>query len=385
MRFKLFVTGLILSAPILSFAQEDVIPLEKQATLSTGISYQMWRIQGSEYTVTQVAFPMILYVPLRDRFSLTVTHIPALSQWGRDYKIRGLSDTWVQGTFLSGNEKWMLNLGMGVPTGKTRLNNSEMVLSQSIISQDMFRFRLPIYGQGFCLKAGGAFAYPVMEKLVLGIGGQYLMHTAYHPIQYSYFFRSGNAILEKTADIQYKPGNETTVQAGLDFSPGENTKFMLDGVFTHYDKDILENTKTYGSGAKISFHGGVYYQYNEQFIWGFATYRLKGKHELMRGLNFESADKNLNGPRMETGFVWKIIAFKQGMFCLLYDGRFFGRNENKRAGATIYGGGFSLNYRFSARTELNANVKYLTGKLKDASLSRSVEGMEAGCGFKFGL
>jgi hypothetical protein len=388
--------GFLFLLPVLAEGQLSLFPQEKQTYLWTEGSFQMWRIQGSAYAVSQVAFPLTLYVPFSDKFSMTMTHIPAYSKWG-DHVLKGLSDTWVQGTYLAGNEKWMLNLGMGVPTGKTRLNNTEMELTQTMLTRNIYAFRLPVYGQGFCLKAGGAAAYPLTPKVVLGLGGQVLMHSPYHPMSYSYSYGSGSQSVVKQSDVKYRPGNEITVQLGVDYLVGENTKFMLDGIVTQYGRDVLDGNEIYGSGHKILVLGGVYYQYDEQYLLGVLTYRKRGKHELLRGVEFTKADKNLNGNQIETEIVWKAIAFRDGQFCVLANGRFYGRNENDNAAAAIFGGGFSVDYKLSPRTIFNLHIKYWGGNLKDADtirraagetgadLIRNAEGMEVVWGFKFNL
>jgi len=385
MRMYRFMIGLSLACTMMATAQQSVFPVERQSYLRTDICYQMWRIEGSQFVVSQLSFPLMLYVPFSDKLSMTVTHVPAYSQWGSDYTVKGLSDTWIQGTYLSGNERWTLNLGMGVPTGKTRLTNNQLFFTQYILSQNVYNFRLPMYGQGFCLKAGGAFAYPITQKIVLGIGGQYLMRTAYHPASYTYDFRSQGRNTVKETDVKYKPGNELTAQAGLDYSAGENIKFMLDVMYTRYERDVLEKEEIYGSGEKIAVMGGMYYQYNEQYVWVFFTDRLKGKFELLRGLSFEQAEKNLTGAQLDVGVVWKAINFREGMFYILGDGRFYERNQNEKAGATVYGGGFALDIKLSAKTVMNARIKYMAGSLKDAELTRNAEGMELGGGLQFSL
>jgi hypothetical protein len=388
--------GFLILFPLLAEGQLSLFPQEKQTYLWTEGSFQMWRIQGAVNAVTQVAFPFTLYVPFSDKLSMTVNHVPAYAKWG-EYSLKGLSDTWVQGTYLAGSEKWMLNLGMGLPTGKTRLNNTEMLLTQTMLTRNIYAFRLPVYGQGFCVKAGGAAAYPVTPQFILGVGGQVLMHTAYHPMSYSYTYGAAGQNVVKQSDIRYKPGNELTVQLGLDYRAGENTKFMLDGIVTQYGRDVLDGNEIYGSGHKVLVIGGLYYQYDEQYLLGSLTYRMRGKHELLQGVEFTKSDKNLNGDQIETEIVWKAIAFRDGQFLVLANGRFYLRNENDNAGATIFGGGFGVDYKLSPRTVLNFHLRYWGGNLKDADtirraagdanadLIRNAEGLEVAWGFKFSL
>ncbi len=388
--------GFLLLFPVLAGGQISLFPQEDQAYIWTEGCLQMWRIQGSVNAVSQVAFPLTLYVPFTDQISMTMTHIPAYSKWG-DHVLKGFSDTWVQGTYLGGNDRWMLNLGMGIPTGKTRLDNTEMELTQNMLTRSIYAFRLPVYGQGFCFKAGAAMAYPLTPKLVLGLGGQVLLRSPYFPMSYSYSYSSAGQTTVKQTDVKYKAGNEAVVQLGLDYRAGENTKLMLDGIVTQYGRDMLDGNEIYGSGLKTLFTGGVYHQYDELYVLGLLTYRKSGKHELLQGLEFARADRNLNGDQLEAEIVWKAIAFRDGQFCILGNGRFYGRNENDNAGASIFGGGFGVDYKIASRTVMNLHIKYWGGNLKDADrekrlagetdadLIRNIEGMEVAWGLKFTL
>ncbi|HEX9934022.1 MAG TPA: hypothetical protein VGB38_02395 [bacterium] len=382
MRSKWMWIGCLASLATVVQGQQSILPTERQSTLWTHGCFQMWRVQYAHYAISQVSFPLALYIPLHDQINLNVSTIPAISAWGSAYKLNGLSDTWVQGTYMGRNEKWMANLGMGIPTGKTRLTNDEMTFTTEILSQNMFNFRVPIYGGGFCVKAGGGLAYPIMEKLVLGVGGQYVVHTPYHPVRYSYTYRSQYGIAERTADLKYKPGNEIALQLGFDWKAGETTKTMFDVQYSVYGKDRLEGESIYGSGPKVAVNAGFFHQYDEQFVWVHLTYRVKGKHELLNGLEFVAAEKNLNGDQIELGVVWKALPFRNGEFFVFGDGRFYARNQYQKAGASIYGGGFGLNFILSPTVTLNANVRYFGGTLKDADLKRNTEGMEILCGFK---
>ena len=134
----------------------------------------MWRVQGINDPVSQAAFPFVLLYPIGDRFSLTVTHTPAVSWWYEGSRLYGLSDTWMQGTLTFWDEKAMLNLGLGVPTGKTRLNRTEYEMTFRFLSRNIFGYHVPAYGQGLSGKVGLGFAFPISESFILGLGGQYL-------------------------------------------------------------------------------------------------------------------------------------------------------------------------------------------------------------------
>ncbi len=64
------------------------------------------------------------------------------------------------------------------------------------------------------------------------------------------------------------------------------------------------------------------------------------------------------------------------------DGRFYSKNENDKAGASIYGGGFGTNIKLPSGTWVNFHIKFLGGGLKD-DIDRNIESLETGVQFMF--
>jgi hypothetical protein len=158
LRVKLIITLCVIAGRI--FGQSAILPNLSRSQVSMGFSYQMWRIGGYQIPITQSAFPVSLILSMGSRFNLTITHTPAMSRWDEGVKLDGFSDTWFQGTYLFLKDRAMINLGFGAPTGKTELNNVQFNLS-NWLGLNVFRFRLPVYGQGACGKLGFALAFPL--------------------------------------------------------------------------------------------------------------------------------------------------------------------------------------------------------------------------------
>jgi opacity protein-like surface antigen len=348
-------------------------------SLTTGCSVQNWRIEGETHPViSQVSFPFTLSLPLGESMHLTVTHSPAYSRWYGAFKLGGLSDTWVQGTFLLPNKNVMLNVGVGLPTGKTKLTTEEFLLTQFILTRNIYRFQVPVYGQGFCGRFGGAAAIPFGKDAMLGLGGQFLLRSTYHPVNYVYRFDA----FEKNYDVAYKPGNEWSVLAGLDVKLQENLKLTVDADMTQYGADLLEGQVVFKSGQKVTVSGSLLYRFNQQFLSALVIYRSRGKHEALQGLNLEKAEKNLLGAQVEIDAVYKAYAFREGGFFLLAEGRFYSRNENEVDGASVYGGGLGLQFPLGENTSTDMRVKFFGGSLKDER-SRNLLGMDIKLSLQF--
>jgi hypothetical protein len=269
----------------------------------------------------------------------------------------------------------MIHGGVSAPTGKTALTDPEFVLSQ-ILSENIFQFRLPNYGQGFSTKVGTAFAFPVQKGIIAGAGLNYILKSAYHPLNEASDY--GN--------IEYRPGNETAVFMGFDVQLGETGKWNMDVVYTLYGTDKLKVEQDwkdiFNSGDKILVNSNVLLGIGQTLLWTNIHWRQKGKNEYWKGSDLESVSKKSDGNQFEMDVMWQPTKWKQGAFRLLGDGRFYSENEDGERGAKILGGGAGLIQRFSTRGSLQIVVKYLQGTLRSVK-DITVNGIDFNCSFVF--
>jgi len=392
---KRWVLAALAALPGVLSAQSDYFANDPNGSLTTTCAVQMWRVTGDSLgTVRQVSFPILLTLPLSATVQLTVIHTPTFTQASDIYdtnirtrsrhntfKINGLSDTWIQGTYLFPNNRVMLNLGIGAPTGKTGLNNSQFELGR-YLSRNLFRFQVPIYGQGFCGRAGGAVAVQAGTKAVFGIGGQYLYRGKYHPIQYTYAY-AGNVKPLTPYDPEYKPGDEAAVQAGLDLLLGEKFKLMADAEFTAYQRDMIAGSEVFKAGTRVLGSLALYRQFEQQYLLTSLRYRFRGKHEYLDSLalNMKASERNLMGSQIEVDIIYKAYAFREGGLFLYGDGRVYAKNEYDTDGALAIGAGIGVQFPFGESASGDLRVKFLGGNVQDP-LTRNLLGMDASFGIK---
>jgi len=376
-RVSVVLVFLLMSGQI--FAQEEILTIPRRGYFATGFSFQMWKREGAYLSLNQMAFPVTLLLPVGNRFYLTISHTPGVSWRFEEQNIYGLSDTWIQGTGVFLGKKLMINLGIGLPTGKTRLDSTQFELTKQL-SKNFYRFRLPQYGQGMGVKGGMAVAFPVKEGIVVGLGGQYIYRTAYHPVKYEYGRDLG--LDAEPWDKEYRSGDEVSGHLGVDFQIGENMKVMLDGMYTYYWRDLLEGTEIYGSGDKLSLNLGFFYRFNEKYLWSHFVYRHRGKNELLQGLSFREEEENSNGYQLEMDVVLKILEYQSGEVFLLGDGRLYGKNEKGTGDGMVFGGGLGLNFKISEGSVLEIQFKYILGSRRLIEKRRE-EGLETFAGLKF--
>lgn len=368
-------------------AQEELVPKSRYGMFHAGAGLQTWS-KGDGESMTQTAFPMALVLPLSNRFQLTIVHTPGLS-WRNIQefvqKLHGLSDTWIQGAAVLMDERLLLNFGMGIPTGKTRLTNDEYSVSRSWLSRNIFKFNVPTYGQGFCGRLGMAMALPLAKRLVLGFGGQYLYRTPYHPAFITYTV----ADEIRVSDKEFQPGDELNAHAGLEFGIGGNFKCTLDAVYSHYYRDMQEGVEVYGPGDRLTGHLGVFYRFSQNYyVWSRLVYRQQGKNEVLQGLTMQDEPRNTNGDQLEFSFTAKIVHFQRGELLFMLDSRFEDANDAGKRADLIVGGGIGAIYRIWEGIHLDFQFKYYDGyyHLWNETFDRvTAHGFELYSGFRIEL
>jgi len=146
----------VIFVPVMCFGQQA------GASIRTSFVLQKWDIQKVKDSVSEGTFPIEINYSIRDNINLQINHFPALSKFGKS-EIAGLSDTWVRATYSFANDKALVSFGVGIPTGKTELDSSEIIIAR-LLSEQSFKFQLPVYGQGLTVSGGIMYALPVTDQ-----------------------------------------------------------------------------------------------------------------------------------------------------------------------------------------------------------------------------
>lgn len=370
---------ILFTVPWLLYAQTEIPEPSPLGKVYIGCVVQNWRLEKQKPVVNQISFPIILNEPIGDHFILRITHSPAQTKWDTA-KISGLSDTWVQGTYLLSSRKAMLHIGLGMPTGKTRLSNAEYELAKHI-STNFFRYQVPVYGQGFCAQIGGALAFELTQTVVVGVGAQYVAHGAYHPVRFTYRYDQ----TEKVFDKPYRPGNELIAQAGVDVLINEETKCIVDGEVARYERDVLDGKEVYKAGERATFGLGLYRRFQSQYFWGYAVYRMKSKPVFVQGLSMEEVQQYREGPQLELDLVYKAVAFREGGFFLLGEGRYYPHEKASAfPGGTLIGGGVSVQFQIFEGALADLRAKFFGGTFR-GNIIQQILGMDFRAGLSFVL
>lgn len=345
---------------------EGFIPSKSSGFISVGGSFQQWSIEEMDDPIQQTVVPIVCFYPLTPNWYLNVSNSPAYAAFGNS-SLSGISDTWIRTTYITPNEKFMLNLGIGAPTGKAQLSNNEYVMLMSL-SENAFRFRLPSYGQGLNVKVGGGMAIPLQGKSVLGLGVNYIYKDAYN-------FLNG-------LDIEYNPGDEINIVTGISVPVGKQGKWSTDIIYSIYNKDKFsgDDLPEIDAGDKILVNTSLAYKLKAGFFYAAIRFRQRGNNDLYIPLQPVVSKKTI-GDQIETDGLYQFSQWKQGGLSFIWDGRFYSDNEDGYGKATIYGFGLALQHMLTPMVQGKFQMKYLQGSISEIN----VTGIDVLAGVKISL
>lgn len=346
---------------LLLFTTVEVVYSQTQGgILKTGIVIQKWTIDGVNDPISEGTFPVEFIYPIRDNLNLQVSHSPALSRFGNS-NISGLSDTWIRSSYSLPDNRTMFSVGVGLPTGKTELTNSEMIVT-SLLSQNAFKFRLPVFGQGMTISAGAMYAYPVNDQLTLGTGVNYV-------------FR-GNYKITQGQGTKFNPGDQIGLNAGMDYIITPKMRTNIDVILNYYTADKMGSTEVFSSGPKLTAKAGFQYQVPFGLLWTRVSYRHKAKNESWDGQALVPESKNTNITQREIDLGGKIPLSDILMIMVNGEIRSYVENEVGDGWVDLAGFGFGYELQLSEKFALSMAFKVFFGDGDFNNLNPSLTGTE---------
>lgn len=376
---------ILLLAGVSAFGQQNRDTEKNIAFMETGITYQLWKVQPNYEAIHQAAFPLALVFPMGKRMMVNISNTPAISWWGDHRRITGISDTWIQTNYELIEDKLILNLGMTLPSGKTRLDTNQYVLSKAVLSRNLFQFQLPLYGQGMNMKIGLMNAFKLGDKAMLGVGCQYIAKSAYHPVEWDYIYKSTTGqMVEGHWDLEYEPGDEIMFQIGMDVLATKNLRLSFDGFYTIYNRDMLGGQEIYGSGNKLSLNVDMFYRYGlDKHILSHLTFRQSGKNELLHGVNFNREDINSNGPQFEWDLQGSVLSDEFNYVDYLITARYYGKSQIELSPIEfVLGMGLTSMFKLNESLACMVNLQYFFGGIETDS-NKGIVGLESKVKFRY--
>lgn len=343
-------------------AQKKRDRLMRDAVLGSGAYYQAWS-RDAQADVSELSIPLIVIWPVSKKLSLDAVSGSGFASLADDGgSLSGLTDTKVRASYILGNEKGLLTLGVNTPTGKTGLTGEQRAVSSSL-AQGALNFRTANFGQGMDVNVGLAVAGKV-GGVVVGLGAGYLLKGEFTP---------------RDQGPAYKPGSELSLTVGMDRKVMDGDGVLtLDAIYTLYGDDEQDGEVAFTSGNKLVVQGMGNFKMGGMSLRVNFTERLRGNStRYVNGL----ASAFGNGSQMEAGL--QLMSGGQGKLALRgqADLKAYSANDFGKGKASLLSAGPGLRLRLGPGRFIDINVKYGTGKLDDETVS----GIEAGGGIWFRL
>ena len=337
---------LLLITPMTLFAQESYQGTSfKTGFIRSMVVFQNWKIDGIDDRIAEGSLPIFINLPVRENMSLQILHSPAISRFG-DSELSGLSDTWLRGSYVFPNNRLMLSAGLGIPTGKTELTAEEAALS-SIMSQNVFRFRTPVFGQGLTASAGFMYAFPLSDRFTMGSG-------------LNFVFKNKYKITENMQD-DFNPGEQMGVTLGGSYRFSSGLSIDLDFIYTYFMADKIEDTEIFKAGNKYAVKGGLRYDGGRTMFLAVGRMRYSDKNDIWDGSALVAEEKNSSLFQMELDAVYRIKFSPLYSLDLLFEGRSYIENEYLLGQADIFGGGLGNNIQLTENWGVNLGFKIFLG------------------------
>ncbi|RMH76794.1 MAG: hypothetical protein D6681_21310 [Calditrichaeota bacterium] len=328
---------------------------------------QSWSIDygGRETNLWEVSTGVRMrYFPHRN---LSLSLRGALGATGGDPReIRGPGDLQLDVTWHARSRHLVMGVGINLPSGKKALLPEEFQTSV-LLSNTVFRFQVPNFGQGVQVSPHLTWATPLSENVVFGMGAAFKFSGPYRP--------------RSTDSLDYDPGEELLLTAGFDLRLGPAAYLSGDAIVNFYTTDRLGDRDLLSPGPKLT----AFLQYRQHFgfheLWLLARYRSRSRNEWIptseefRALpNYGEVVGRFRArlhPMLSVGF--------------LGEARFYGPVDPNMRGTLIgdlsegslFGIGLLPQISLTRRIALPLRVKYLKGNFRN---DLSLTGWEAGIG-----
>ena len=311
--------------------------------------YSHWSLEDEygQVDVSQLMFPATGFVPLQENLELRFSAAEASSTVGvdnTDYTLSGLTDLRLQVNQSLSDDKFLLSLGLNLPTGKRKLSLDDERLIMEFLTQNYMTFPLRRYGEGFGVNAlvGGA---AVAGNIRYGGTLMYQINGAYEAYK---------------DQGDYKPGNEFRASLGAD-TRSDAWRWAADVAFSVYGTDKIDAQQVYKQGSNLDFHLGSGYDREKTKVSVDCRYLIRNRntHYDSTGVVFDQL--KVYGNEFYFGGKVAYVPAKAWFVAPLADLRLIAGNEYEFGSSYTVGFGVESGRTLGEGFDLAAGFKYYTG------------------------
>ena len=209
-----------------------------ERSVRTGAQVTSYRVDAAdERTITQLAFPIAVAVPLFDRLSIDVATAYARVTYDSASfrgRIDGLTDTQLRASYTLGTDNVVFTMGLNLPTGQETVNFARQGAAAGQIGNDFLAFPVSNMGTGFA-GTGGVAVARAAGSWNLGMGASFRRTVGFEPFD--------------SIGVRFQPGDEYRFRAGADRALGRGSLALGATYFLFGGDDV--GATTYSSGDRV--------------------------------------------------------------------------------------------------------------------------------------
>ena len=337
----------------------------RPASGTTGLVYSNWSLEDSaqKTDITQISFPLRLFLPLQDNFEASVYVVASsnsMDQGESDFSLSGFGDLRVQFSRSFSDDQLLVSVGVNLPTGKTKLNESDETPVLQMLTADHLSFSQCRFGEGFGFNIliGGA---RMIGELKCGAGFTYRYIGKYDPYE---------------GVVEYDPGDLISFNAGADWENGPTT-VSGNVVVSFYGKDKWKDREVFRESSQIGFGLSVSHNPEGFRADGSLGYTARGRNS--RFIPEESPLK-IHGNELSVagGLLWlPPNGWSYGPSATL---RLIAENEDGFGSSTIFGFGGTVGRRLGDTGAVEVSLRYFTGSADGGNTD--VSGLQISTGIR---
>lgn len=203
-------------------------------------TYQYYRT-SEEQLLTEASTRLSVFVPVTQ--GLSVRARAGYARMGGDglRQVKGPTDVAGQVTYARqiGDGSVVLSVGANAPTGKQQLTDEELQTTRPI-SQNYYDFNVTSFSRGPSVSPQLTVAYPITDRLAVGIGGAYQHQRGFQP----------NASL--ASDSLYVPGDGVGGNVGVNYKITQSSAVGISVTYRRYEEDRVDGAPRFDAGRRMA-------------------------------------------------------------------------------------------------------------------------------------
>lgn len=236
------MVGVLGTTPTVQAQETSLRSTQRPVRVVVDPTFQYYETEAGR-ELTELSTRLTVFVPIGDRFSVQAGGNYAQMDGDNLTEVSGFADATARITYAQpvGEGSVVFSARANLPTGKDELDEEEPndeLRTTRFISQNFYDFRVTSFSRGLSVSPQVTWAFPLTDRLAVGIGGGYQYQAGYRP--------------QASLSEDYVPGDGIGVNGGLDYKITDASALGLDVAFRQFGTDRVGNTDQFDAGTRMA-------------------------------------------------------------------------------------------------------------------------------------